>query len=364
MDQKMDSKDSITRRGFLSAGAAAVAGAATLNARADGFRFSAMNRPLRVAVAGCGARGMLLLSELRALAAEGVAVRVAAVADEDSKRRADAARLGGAVALADWRECAVRDDVDALVVALPDDLHAAAALAALARGRHVYLETPVARSADEAEALVRAARDSGATVQVGAARCALPAWQVAARLVQEGRIGRAHWCHSVASCDAQGGAGGWRAQRGRSQGPAAQQHYDQVMPLLAALNPGPAVSASTAGGRWNGVGGTADSLMSTIGFADGLTVNLVSSGVNTAGQHPVLRGEKGCIEVRPDGVLCTPESGTEQWIAAPANGAAAERVLLGNWIDAITGRCAPLCPLTLGLAAQRAVDLAVAAWQA
>ena len=351
----------MTRRAFLSASAAALAGAATLDAGAGTTRFARNGAPLRVAVAGCGARGMLLLEGLHALAAHGVAVRVTAVADEDPIRRQAAAALTGAAACIDWRDLAARGNVDAVIVALPDDLHAPAALVALQLGKHVYLETPVARSRGEAQSLAQAAQASGAVVQVGAAECALPAWRLAAELVRAGRIGRVHWCHSVAACGARGGAAGWRGQRDRSQGLAAQLHYDQIMPLLQILEPGPATAAATAGGRWEALGDTPDSLMSTVRFGDALSVNLVSSTMNSTGQRPILRGELGSIEVCVDGVLLTPEQGPEQWIAAPAGPFTAGQRLLRDWVEAVRGEHAPLCPLSLGMAAQEAVDLSVAA---
>ena len=354
----------MTRRTFLSASAAALAGAATLQAGAETAGSVSGGALLRVAVAGCGARGMLLLAGLRALAADGVPVRVTAVADEDPARRQAAAALAGAVACADWWGCAGRRDVDALIVALPDDLHVPAALAVLQSGKHLYIETPVARSRGEAELLAQAAQISGAVIEVGAADCALPAWRVAADLVCARRIGRVHWCHSVAACGTRGSASGWRGQRHRSQGLAAQLHHDQIMPLLRVLDSGPATSASTAGGRWDASGDTPDSLISTVRFGDALAVNLVSSTANTTGQRPMLRGDLGSIEVCANGVVFTPEQGPEQWIPASAGPLTAERLLLRDWVEAIRGEHAPLCPLSLGLAAQAAVDLSLAACRA
>jgi predicted dehydrogenase len=353
----------MTRRTFLSASAAALAGAATLNAGAEMPRFARNSAPLRVAMVGCGARGMLLLEGLRALAADGVPVQVTVVADEDAARRQAAVTISGAPAVADWRDLAGRGDVDALVVALPDDLHAPAALAAVRQGKHVYLETPVARSRGEAQSLAEAVALSGAVVQVGAAECASPAWRLAADMVRAGRIGRVHWCHSVAACGTRGGAADWRGQHDRSQGLAAQLHYDQIMPIIQALNPGAASSATTAGGRWDSFGNTPDSLISTVRFGDGLSVNLVSSNMNTTGQRPMLRGELGSIEVCANGVMLTPEQGAEQWIAAPTGRFTAEQLLLKDWVEAVRGEHAPLCPLSLGLAAQQAVDLSLAGYR-
>jgi predicted dehydrogenase len=59
------------------------------------------------------------------------------------------------------------DRVDALTVVVPTPAHAEVATAALARGIHVLIEKPLAATLAEAEALVAAARASGAMIQTG-----------------------------------------------------------------------------------------------------------------------------------------------------------------------------------------------------
>jgi predicted dehydrogenase len=134
------------------------------------------------------------------------------------------------------------------------------------------------------------------------------------------------------------------------------------MPLLQILKPIAATSASTVGGRWDRSGNTPDGLMSTIHFGDTLVVNMVSSALNTTGQRPMLRGELGSLEVCAHGVLFMPEQGPEQWIPAPGGLLTAEQLLLLDWVEAVRGEHAPLCPLSLGLAAQETVDLSLAAY--
>ena len=58
-------------------------------------------------------------------------------------------------------------DVDAVVVALPNHLHAAAGLAALAHGKHLYLEKPLATSLDEGKALIAAAQAARVVAMIG-----------------------------------------------------------------------------------------------------------------------------------------------------------------------------------------------------
>jgi len=94
--------------------------------------------------------------------------RVTAVAEiDEAKGQAFAARQGGIPWHADFRDLCARDDVDAVVVTLPNFLHAPAALAAIAGGKHVLCEKPLALTAAECTAVVDAGRTAGVRVGVG-----------------------------------------------------------------------------------------------------------------------------------------------------------------------------------------------------
>src|SRR5207248_6763362 len=66
--------------------------------------------------------------------------------------------------------------VDAVVVCVPTHLHSAIAVDALAAGKHVFLEKPLARTMDQAEAIAAAAAKSKAALQVGFVRRFDQAW--------------------------------------------------------------------------------------------------------------------------------------------------------------------------------------------
>src|SRR6187431_1283486 len=67
----------------------------------------------------------------------------------------------------DYRELLARSDVDAVDIVLPNDLHAEVGVAALARGVDVLLEKPMARTAEECDALLAAAARSGRILSIG-----------------------------------------------------------------------------------------------------------------------------------------------------------------------------------------------------
>jgi predicted dehydrogenase len=115
----------------------------------------------RAAIVGCG-----LIGRKRAAALP--AGTVAVCCDIDSGRAAKlAADLPGAIACTDWRAAVCRGDVDVVFAATTHDQLASVAAAAAAAGKHVLIEKPGARNADELDAVADAARASGALVRVG-----------------------------------------------------------------------------------------------------------------------------------------------------------------------------------------------------
>src|SRR4051812_20423622 len=111
----------------------------------------------------------------------------------DAGRAAAAAeRLGWAESSADWREAVARDDIDLVDICTPGDTHAEIAIAALAAGKHVLCEKPLANTVAEAETMTAAAekaRANGVRAMVGFTYRRVPAIALARQLVAEGRIG-------------------------------------------------------------------------------------------------------------------------------------------------------------------------------
>ncbi|MEV6864438.1 Gfo/Idh/MocA family oxidoreductase [Streptosporangium subroseum] len=111
-----------------------------------------------------------------------------------SKERttAAAADLGWAAVETDWRDLIRRDDVDIVDICTPGDSHAEIAIAALAAGKHVLCEKPLANTVAEAEAMSEAARAAaakGVYAMVAFNYRRVPAVALARRWVEEGRLG-------------------------------------------------------------------------------------------------------------------------------------------------------------------------------
>ena len=116
----------------------------------------------RVAVIGAG---WIAADHLAALAKRDD-VSVVAMCDLD-RSRAEQLAPDGANVYEKWQDVLDSEQPDALWVCTPPLAHRDPTLAALERGVHVYLEKPVARTADDARAIVAAAEAADAVCAVG-----------------------------------------------------------------------------------------------------------------------------------------------------------------------------------------------------
>ena len=118
---------------------------------------------LRIALLGTG---WIMDFHARAVLEHPGAELVAAANWREPSLRRLAGRYGIARTTTDWRALAADPGVDAAVVGTPNAFHAPQAVAFLEAGKHVLVEKPMARTVAEADAMVAAARRSGAFLMV------------------------------------------------------------------------------------------------------------------------------------------------------------------------------------------------------
>lgn len=143
-------------------------------------------RNLRVGIVGLGAIAEIACAGFQSV--DGIDVSVVCDIDAD---RADsvAAALGVAASTTDHRSAVARDDVDLVYVATPPKAHCAVTLAAIAAGKHVLCEKPLALERAEAEAMLGAAVAADVVHAVGHQLRYEPHFRHLRRLVADGFVG-------------------------------------------------------------------------------------------------------------------------------------------------------------------------------
>ena len=182
-----------TRRRFLQGSTLAAAGLGLARplAAATAQGSSAPSDRLRVGLIGCHGMGFANLRSL--LKVEGV--ECAALCDVDqrdlerrTKDLADAGRPAPRL-YRDYRKLLDDKDVDAVVIGTPDHWHCLMLVDALAAGKHVYVEKPLANSIAEARVMLAAAQRSNRLVQVGQWQRSGELYEQALDVVRSGSLG-------------------------------------------------------------------------------------------------------------------------------------------------------------------------------
>lgn len=180
---------SFSRRDFLATGAklGAMLVAAPALVRAAGSG----SRTLNVGLIGCGEQGRVLLNAALKIPD----IRFRAVCDIWAYNRTYAERLLGkfgheAKPFEDYREMlSAVPELDAVLVATPDFVHAVHTNAALKAGKHVYCEKLMAHTVEAARSMVVTARETGKLLQIGHQRRSNPRYQHARdRLVRDAKL--------------------------------------------------------------------------------------------------------------------------------------------------------------------------------
>ena len=102
---------------------------------------------------------------------------------------AAAAQFGFARASADWRAMVADPQIDVVSVTAPNALHREMALAAIAAGKHVHCEKPLAPLAAHALEMAEAAEAAGVATQVGFNYLCNPMLALAREMIAAGELG-------------------------------------------------------------------------------------------------------------------------------------------------------------------------------
>ncbi|HWP43534.1 MAG TPA: Gfo/Idh/MocA family oxidoreductase [Blastocatellia bacterium] len=153
---------------------------------------------MRIGLIGCGDIGALRAAALDRLST----LKLVSVSDIDSVRANNLARSRGAAVVSDWRSMVSQEGIDAVIVSTPPHLHAEMCIGALEAGKHVICEKPLARTPDECQAIIEAARRADRLLATGFNYRFYPSVQKARSILDSGLIGELDHIRSYAGYSA------------------------------------------------------------------------------------------------------------------------------------------------------------------
>ncbi|MGO9645541.1 MAG: Gfo/Idh/MocA family protein [Candidatus Bathyarchaeia archaeon] len=128
---------------------------------------------------------------------------------QSSQKLADAIK---ADMRANWREIISDPEIEAIIVCTPPHLHSEISIAAMESGKHVLCEKPLARTVDQAESMIRKAKQTGKVLKCGFNHRHHPAILQARRWVDSGQIGQLDFARcKYGICGRIGYENEWRA---------------------------------------------------------------------------------------------------------------------------------------------------------
>ncbi len=152
--------------------------------------------PIRIGVIGVASRGAYFVREFHQNVPDAQVVAGMDVVDAHLERFREA--VGPEVFVTkDYRKLVVRPDVDAVVVASPDNFHEEQGLAVLEAGKHLLLEKPMAITVEGCDRLLAAHKKAGVVFGLGLSMRYMPMFQVMKDIIGSGQIGdvKAYWCN-------------------------------------------------------------------------------------------------------------------------------------------------------------------------
>jgi predicted dehydrogenase len=178
----------LSRRSFIQTSVGASVIAASSSSLSGRSRRQSAGDAVGVGFIGVGIRGEILIRATQAIGGTRI-VEVADVYDGHFDRAREivgpSLRTGR-----DYRKLLDNQDVQAVVISVPDHWHHTMAIDAMAAGKDVYLEKPMTHRWQEGPPLIEAARKQKRILQIGSQWESNPANDRAIELIRSGRLGR------------------------------------------------------------------------------------------------------------------------------------------------------------------------------
>jgi myo-inositol 2-dehydrogenase / D-chiro-inositol 1-dehydrogenase len=191
-----------------------------------------MTQDIKVGLAGCGRIASLvylnILNKLPGL-------RLSSIAESDAAIREKAGQSAPHVTLyPDYKDLLGDPDINAVIICLPNHLHAQAAIAAFIQGKHVYLEKPIAVNKTEAEGVMAVWKESNLVGMTGFNLRFNPLYRALKEHVKSGIIGDVSCVRTVFTSPGRA-LPEWKKRRSTGGGALldlASHHVDLIQHIL------------------------------------------------------------------------------------------------------------------------------------
>jgi predicted dehydrogenase len=284
--------------------------------------------------------------------------------NEDSRR--EFAERFGCEPAASLEDAIEHPGVEGVLLVTPNDVHEEQALACADRGRHVFVEKPIADSVEAGERMRQACAGAGVTLMVGHAFRRLGAARRVRELVEAGALGRVVLAEANMSLPGTFKPEAWRADRDRNPGgPIMQLGIHHVDTLSYWLGP-----VARATGRFAHVHTHADIDdvgLVTLEFESGALGSLTGSYVSPKTLSLRLLGTEAVLDYRADFSVWPDAEALDRVTTLTVNGEALEfeerdmlAEELGEFGRCIRGEAEPETGADEGIAALSVVVEALA----
>ncbi|MCH9655382.1 MAG: Gfo/Idh/MocA family oxidoreductase [Planctomycetes bacterium] len=219
----------LTRRDFIAA--ASTAFVAPTIVPSSVFGANAPSNRINIAQIGCGNQsradlpGMLRLADTRVVAvcdvnkaSGGYARKEHFLGREPAQKRVNehyakktrSGKYQGCDAYSDFRDVLAREDVDAVMITLPDHWHALATKKACEAGKDVYCQKPMSLTVHDGQQMIKAVRKHNRILQTGSQYRSNKVVRRMCELVRNGRIGKVKRVISIINGSGAGPEPGWK----------------------------------------------------------------------------------------------------------------------------------------------------------
>jgi predicted dehydrogenase len=308
-----------TRRNFIVAGLAAVAGAGLSTGFAPAFGKTV--RPadkIRLGIIGTGSRGAGLCTLIREMPDYDLVACCDIIPENLQKGLSLAAK--NAKGYTDYRKLLDDKSIDAVIIATPLYLHYPMAVAALQAGKHIYLEKSMTYDIPQAIDLVKKVKASGLVFQIGYQYRYYGLYHRVKEIMKENWLGKithfecqynrnSNWRFPVKDPKMER-AINWRMYREYCGGPLSElcAHEIDVVNYLTDSHP---VKVVGLGGinYWKDGRDTYDNIRTVYGYPNGVKASVTSVLSNAYNGYSIrILGDKATVEILRDKAYIYPET--------------------------------------------------------